>query len=158
MNERDQGLRAIIAYKAIKAALQIGLALLLCAFWPFGWPDRLQEWSLLLRRHFTQGWASRLAVLLAYGSTHRHAAFLVLALGLDGVLTAVEGWSLHARYWWGPWLVVVATASFVPIEIYHFLRMPRPSRALLFLLNVLIAAYLARRAWREHRKRRGHSP
>jgi uncharacterized membrane protein (DUF2068 family) len=153
MNRAPAGLRAIIAYKTTKAAVQLGLGLLLAVLWPFGLPRWFHTLSNGLRRHFTQGWASHLASLLAAGSTHRRIAFMILALSLDGALTAVEAWSLRRGRWWGPWLVVVATASLLPVEVYEFFRVPRPSRALLFALNLLMAAYLARRAWREHRER-----
>jgi uncharacterized membrane protein (DUF2068 family) len=147
------GLRAIIAYKTIKAAVQLGLGLVLALLWPFGLPHWLGALSRASRRHFTQGWASHLAALLAAGSTHRRIAFAILALSLDGALTAVEAWALRRGRWWGPWLVVAATASLLPVEIYEFFRVPRISRALLFAVNLLMAAYLARRAWREHRAR-----
>jgi uncharacterized membrane protein (DUF2068 family) len=154
MTRVPAGLRAIILYKTIKAIVQLGLGLVLAVLWPFGLPSWLHGLSSELRRQFTQGWASHLAAVLAAGSTHRRIAFVILALSLDGALTAIEAWALRRGRWWGPWLVVAATASLLPVEVYEFFRVPRVSRALLFAVNLLMAAYLARRAWREHLERK----
>jgi len=72
---------------------------------------------------------------------------LAAALAIDGTLTSIEGCSLWRGWWWGPWLIVVTTAAFIPFECW-----PRPSprvgAAILLALNVVVALYLARRALR----------
>lgn len=148
---RSPALRAIVLYKSLKAALELAAALLLGALWPLGLPGRIEKLAVWLRHHITHGWANQLAALLVDGSGRRRLALSLLALGLDGALTAVEAWSLRVGYWWGPWLVVGATTSLLPFEIYEFVRVPRPSRAVLIAVNLLVAAYLARRAWAERR-------
>jgi uncharacterized membrane protein (DUF2068 family) len=90
---------------------------------------------------------------LAGNSARRKLIFTILALSGDGLFTALEAWALASRRWWGPWLVVAATASLLPFEVYEFLRVPRASRAVIFVLNLVILAYLARRALKEHRAR-----
>jgi uncharacterized membrane protein (DUF2068 family) len=151
------GVRAIVGYKTVKAALQLGLVVLLCALWPFGLPEHIQAVALALRQHLTQAWAHQLADFLATGMTERRLAFTVLALGLDGTLTGIEAWALHRGRWWGPWLVVAATGALLPFEVYAFFRVPRLSRALLFTLNLAILLYVARRATTEHRRARAPS-
>ena len=150
MSERPApGVRAIIAYKTIKAGVQLGLALLLCALWPLGLPDKLTEFAFALRHHATHGWAIRIGDLLAGNSTSRRILLTIVALALDGAFTALEAWALRRAKWWGPWLVVAATGSLLPFEVYEFWRVPRLSRALVFALNLAILVYLARRAMRE---------
>jgi len=144
-------LRAIVLYKSLKASLELGAALLLGALWPLGLPEKLETVAVWLRHHITHGWANELAAWLVDGAARRRLALSLVALGLDGALTAVEAWSLRAGHWWGPWLVVAATTSLLPFEIYEFARVPRPSRAVLIAVNLLVAAYLARRAWAERR-------
>jgi uncharacterized membrane protein (DUF2068 family) len=51
--------------------------------------------------------------------------------------------------------VVVATGSLLPFEVVSFVRHPHLVRAAVFLLNVAIVAYLARKALRERRARTG---
>jgi len=146
---RAPALRAIVLYKSVKASLELGAALLLGALWPLGLPQKIETAAVWFRHHITHGWANELAQLLVYGSARRRLALSLVALALDGALTAIEAWSLRAGRWWGPWLVVAATISLLPFEVYEFVRVPRLSRALLIAVNLLVAAYLARRAWAE---------
>jgi uncharacterized membrane protein (DUF2068 family) len=149
--KKSFGIRAIVTYKTVKAAVQGGAAVTLIALWPFGLPAQIQEFALALRHHVTHGWALRFAETLVRHTSRRSLKWTIVALALDAILTGIEGWSLAAGYAWGPWLIVLATSSLLPFEIYEFLRKPRILRALLFLINLLIVIYLGRRAWREHR-------
>jgi uncharacterized membrane protein (DUF2068 family) len=155
---RASGVRAILIYKAIKASAQISLALLLVVAWPLGLTERLQEVTTWLRDHATHGWAIRaaagLAEWLTAGDGKRRLEFTIVALGLDGMLTGIEAWALYRARWWGPWLVVAATGSLLPFEIYELFRRPQISRVVIFVINLAILVYLARRAWGERRERR----
>jgi uncharacterized membrane protein (DUF2068 family) len=148
-------LRAIILYKSLKAALQLSMALVLAIWWPLGLPRALVHLAAWLRHHLTHGWAAHLAELLApllaAESSSRRILFAIGALGLDGILTGVEGWALHTGRTWGAWLVVATTGSLLPFEVYEFLRVRRWSRLLIFIVNAAILVYLARRAWRERK-------
>lgn len=143
------GLSAIIGYKSLKAGIQLGLAFLLCALWPLGLPEKLQELAFALRSHATHGWAIGLSELLAGNASARRIEWAIAALALDGGLTALEAWALKSAKWWGPWLVVLATGSLLPFEVYEFWRVPHLSRALVFALNLAILVYLARCTVRE---------
>ncbi len=148
-------LRAIILYKSLKAALQLSMALVLALWWPLGLPSALLHLSAWLRHHITHGWAAQLAKLLApllaAESVNRRILFAIGALALDGVLTGVEAWALHTGRTWGAWLVVATTGSLLPFEVYEFIRVRRWSRLVIFIVNVAILVYLARRTWRERR-------
>jgi len=147
-------LHAIIVYKRIKAALQLALALLLAVAWPLGLPGHLLHFAGWLRDHITLGWAARLAEWIVAGSTNRRILLSIVALGGDGILTGVEAWALHTGRVWGAWLVVGAAAALLPIEVLEFVRVPHASRALIFVLNLLIVGYVGRRAWHERARRR----
>jgi uncharacterized membrane protein (DUF2068 family) len=71
---------------------------------------------------------------------------------LDGVLTLCEGWALHRRFAWSPWLVVVATGSLLPFEVVELVRRPHAVRLVIFVVNLTIVCYLAARATREGRR------
>jgi uncharacterized membrane protein (DUF2068 family) len=148
------GVRAIIAYKAIKAAAQLCVALLLGVLLPFGLPGALQALAASLHQHATHAWASSLTALLERSSTPHGILLACLALGLDGSVTALEAWVLRAGHWWGRWLVVVATGVLLPFEVYELVKAPHASRALLLAANLVIVAYLARRAARERQPAR----
>ena len=65
-------------------------------------------------------------------------------------MTALEGWALHRRFRWAPWLVVVAGSTLIPFEVVELARRPRPGRVAILVVNLVIIAYLVARARREH--------
>jgi uncharacterized membrane protein (DUF2068 family) len=151
------GVRAIVLYKTAKASLQLAVVLVMALLWPLGLPQMIAELSTTLRHHVTQAWAVTLSAWLERGATRHGIELSMLALGLDGTMTGVEAWALSRARWWGPWLVVLATGSLLPFELYELLRVPRWSRALLIVLNATVVAYLAHGAYR-HRGKRGAGP
>jgi uncharacterized membrane protein (DUF2068 family) len=149
----DGALRAIVLYKAVKAALQLVLAIGLFAVVLTGHADALRGLAELLRHHASQAWALRAASHLVHLATPRHVDLLAVALLLDAALSGVESWALHTRRWWAEWLVVIASGSLLPYELYELVRHLRVGRALVLVVNAVIVVYLARRAWRRGRKK-----
>jgi uncharacterized membrane protein (DUF2068 family) len=154
MAKRDtngRGLRLIVAYKLAKAGGEIALAALLAmagAEVPAG------NLAARLSRHVAAAWSLEVSRFLG-GAAGPHAIELVIAaLVLDGLLTLGEGWALHRRFAWAPWLVVLSTGSLLPFEVVELVRRPRAVRLLILLVNVGIVCYLAARATREVRARR----
>jgi uncharacterized membrane protein (DUF2068 family) len=149
---RERGLTIIIAYKLIKGGLWLVFAVALLVLMRLGLGDDLLGLAEQLRHH-SRAWTLALADLLVRASTRRGLWTLFVALVADGTLTLVEAWALIRGHWWGPWLVVVATGSLLPFEVVALARHPHVSRFILLVVNVLIVAYLARKALREHRER-----
>jgi len=65
---------------------------------------------------------------------------------LYGLLEVVEGVGLVLRRRWAEYLVLVATVVFVPVEVDELIRHPTAVKAIAFLVNVVIIAYLV---WRK---------
>ena len=65
---------------------------------------------------------------------------------LYGLLELLEGVGLLMRRRWAEYLVLVATCAFVPVEIDELLRHPTPVKAIAFVVNLAIIAYLI---WRK---------
>ena len=149
----DLALRSIVLYKVVKAAVVLTAGVVLMALWPFGLPEWIEHLAVRLRHHFVEAWAVHLADWLVKHTSRHRIELLIAALFIDGTLTGVEGWSLKRRFWWGPWLVVVATGSLLPVEVYEWLRHPRVGRAVLFVVNLAIVLFLAHHAWRAHRRK-----
>ena len=84
-------------------------------------------------------------------ATSMHVKFIAAASFADAALSAVEGLSLRAGRWWAPWLVVIATGSLLPWEVWEVLRRPTWGRALILIVNVAVVVYLLRDVAREHR-------
>ena len=147
------GLRLVIAYKLAKAAGELALAGGLAAVLASGGADTVREDVASLSRHLTSARSLRLSAFVA-GAATAHAVVLTIgALVLDGMLTAGEGWALHRRFAWAPWLVVVATGSPMPFEVVELVRQPHAVRLAVFAVNLTIVCYLAARATREIRRR-----
>jgi uncharacterized membrane protein (DUF2068 family) len=148
--DRAVGLRLIIVYKLVKAAVQGALAIALLLLGHSALTARLADFTLRASRHVEHAWTAALARTVAKLLTPNHLALASLALALDAGLSAVEGWALERRYRWAPWLVVFASGSLIPFELFELARRVRVGRALVLVLNLAIIAYLLRRA-RAHR-------
>ena len=70
---------------------------------------------------------------------------LAVAAILYGALEAVEAIALIARRRWAEYLVLLATAAFILLEIDELIRRPTVVKALAFIINVAIVVYLIRR-------------
>lgn len=74
------------------------------------------------------------------------------------LLHLVEGIGLILGRDWAGYLVIAATSSLIPFEIYEIVRRTNLLRVSLFVLNVGIVIYLIITLRREHRARQGPSP
>jgi uncharacterized membrane protein (DUF2068 family) len=63
------------------------------------------------------------------------------------VIYVVEGLGLWFDRRWAEWLTVIGTVAFIPFEVVHFAHKPSFGITLVILINVAVAAYLARRLW-----------
>lgn len=140
----EVGQSAIAAYKGIKGAIELVLALVLGLATLVGArvDASIVHVGHALRHGVVEAWSIELAALL----TPTHVAWTALALLLDGALTTLEGWALRRGHSWGPWLVVVATSCFIPFEIIAVAHHARVLRIAMLVLNVAIVAFLARKA------------
>jgi uncharacterized membrane protein (DUF2068 family) len=144
--ERDRLLLLIAAFKFVKAALFVVVAL-----GTFG----------LLSRHvaaWAQDGIATLAATYDRGLTHRVVALLerisalsrhrLEALGVAALLYAglfvTEGVGLWRGRRWAEYLTVVATASLIPFEVYEIARRTTAPRVGALVVNLLVVAYLVR--------------
>jgi uncharacterized membrane protein (DUF2068 family) len=67
-----------------------------------------------------------------------------IGMFLLGSLVLVEGWGLHLRRRWAEWLTVVATALFIPFEVYEIIVKVTPVKVGALVLNCAIVWYLAK--------------
>jgi len=149
MTKRPAGLEAIILYKLIKAGLEVGLGLFAVILIVRGAEAGAATLAQVLLDHFTGGWSLEVATLIVVGATSAHVKFVAVAAFADAVLSAVEGLALAANRWWAPWLVVGATATLLPWEIFELLRHPGWGRVLILIINLAVVAYLLRTVQRQ---------
>jgi uncharacterized membrane protein (DUF2068 family) len=142
--------RLIVVYKAVKAVAQAAAAVLLFVGAAHGLGTSLAAFAERLRAHAVHGGHGVATTALARFGDGRHALhWVAAALGADAILSAFEGWALGSGKTWGPWLVVVATASLVPFEIVALVRHPHVARAAVLAVNLAIVLYLAGRVRRD---------
>lgn len=146
---RPRGVSVIIVYKLTKAVVQTLTAAILATFTWLGLAARLQDFARDVREEFTGAWSLTLAHAIA--SASNHLWLVAFALAFDGVLSSIEGWALYRGFAFAPWLVVVTTSALLPFEAVHLARAVRPTRVLLFAVNLGIVIYLGRRAMK-HRE------
>lgn len=137
------GVRLIVAYKLAKAALELVVGIVLVAL-PRSVTNELHAIAGALREHAVAAWSLLLSDRLLGLATQKHVILVGAASVFDAVVSFVEGWSLHRRYRWSRWLIVVATGSLLPFEIASLVKHFTIVRALVFVLNVWVVAYLVR--------------
>jgi uncharacterized membrane protein (DUF2068 family) len=153
-DDRDVGLRVIVVYKFVRGLVVAVLGIGLLVGQAIGLDDRARDFVDFVQHQFTAAWVHRVAELAAKLITARNVVLVGAGLCLDGSLSLFEGWALRRRYRWAPWLVVVASSTFIPFEVAAMLRRVHFTRVALVVINVAIVAYLAARVRREHASRR----
>lgn len=146
--KRERGLVVIIGYKLGKGVLWLVFAITLLVLMHLGLSDRLLGIAAHLRLH-ARVWSLRLAELMVTAATRRGLWTIIVALVADGSFSLVEGWALQTGKTWGKWLVVVSTGALLPLEVAAFAKHPHAVRGALFVVNVVIVIYLARKALEE---------
>jgi uncharacterized membrane protein (DUF2068 family) len=155
---QDLGVSLIVGYKLCKAAVQLLVAGVLLVLLAKGYAAHLHELASQLRLHSASAWSVALARLLLRATSAQGVELASAALAADAVLSFGEGYLLHRRLWWAPWLIVVATSTLLPLELWEIVRRPMLGRCILFLLNLSIVVYLARRARGESQGPRSAGP
>lgn len=149
---REPALTAIIAYKFARAAAAAAVAILLLVLLATGETHHFEAFVRDIHEqapsHFA--WVVSHWLLEALGARNVHLA--LAALTIDSVVVFIEGFSLKKNWWWGPWLVALASGGPVPFEIIAIVHHPGPIRILLLVVNLAIVAYLMRRTWLRHRQ------
>lgn len=103
----------------------------------------VREWVGDLPFDSQQDLARRAASWLL-GLPRGHAKTLAVATLLYALLFAVEGTGLLWKKRWAEWLTVVATGSFVPIELWEVAHRPGTIKALVLVVNLAVVWFLVR--------------
>ena len=143
-------IRLITIERFLKATVLVagGIALL-----AFGHTTNIHQWAENVQDQLNlspgRGWWRHLYQAAIARLTHLSSSTEVaIAIGaiLYGALEAFEGIGLLLRRRWAEYLVLLATAAFLPLEIEELIRKPTFFKAGAFLVNLLIIGYLI---WRK---------
>ena len=139
----DVGLRLIIVWKFVKAAVLCALGITAFAL------VHSDIHALALR---TVRWLGldpaghrvARAIAIVAGLTPDRIAEIGVGAIIYACVNVLEGWGLHRRRTWAEWLTISLTSLLVPIEIYELARYPSAGKVATLVVNVLIVIYLAR--------------
>jgi uncharacterized membrane protein (DUF2068 family) len=87
---------------------------------------------------------ARRTVSWLLGLPRGHAKTLAGGTLLYALLFAVEGTGLLWKKRWAEWLTVVATGSFVPLEVWEVAHRPGVIKALVLIVNLAVVWFLVR--------------
>jgi len=98
-------------------------------------------------RKLLERFAARVGLL-----SEKQLAELAFGTFFYAAVFAVEGIGLLLRRAWAEWLTVFATASFIPMEIWHALQHGTAGSIAAIALNLAIVAYLVARIMRRRHR------
>lgn len=139
--ERGPVLLAIIVLKYLKALLFLvaGLAL-------FGFrKDPSARWLLRVAERADGDPRLRLTAGLLRGLSHSfelHFSAIVASCLIAGVALAAEATFLARGYTWAPWVTIVLTGVWIPVEAREVFRSFSIRTLVLMLVNIAIVVYL----------------
>ncbi|TAE21164.1 MAG: DUF2127 domain-containing protein [Candidatus Kapaibacterium sp.] len=143
-------LRTIAIYKIIKGfgLLFIGVSLVFLESREL-WMDALIQWmnDELMLPH-GKIYTFLLHKLQEFLSSDSVKSTGILAL-VYAVVLWIEGVGVYFEQRWAEWFMVVATASLIPLEVYHLIHKPSIVKVLVVCANTAIVVYL----WRMLRKK-----
>jgi uncharacterized membrane protein (DUF2068 family) len=134
-------LRMIAAFKLVKAALLIAVALGSLKLIHRDVGDTVTRWAQAVGLDASSQ-SVNTAVEKASSLTPANIKALSFGSLLYAALFLTEGIGLALLKSWAEWLTIIITCSFLPLEIYEIVRHSTWLRALVFAINIGIAAYL----------------
>ena len=151
--EKSGTIRVIGALKLAKGVLLVALAV---GAFSLLHKDAEQAITNLIT-HFTVHPDSKYcqALITKVGDISPKLPLLAIATFCYGALFCVEGVGLLMVKRWAEYLTVIATASFVPIEIYEIIKHETVTRIIVLILNVAIVIYLIVRLRKDREPRHG---
>jgi uncharacterized membrane protein (DUF2068 family) len=148
--EKSTVIRLIAVFRLIKAALLILVAVNAPRVLHPAVAARLQRWAAELPYVSSHGGLQRAIAALPHMPRQRLEEYAI-ALVAYALLFTVEGVGLWLDRRWAEYLTIVATASFIPFEIYEVMKKMTVIRAGTLVLNVAILIYLIVRRVRGRR-------
>lgn len=141
MRRHNRGLLIIAIYKWCTAALCALLALGLLKLLHQDVGDVAERVIRSLRgdpdNHVLAGLLARLSFI----DDPQLAKLSVASFGY-AALFLVEGTGLYYEQRWAEYLTIVATASFIPLEIYELIKQPDVLKISILIVNLAIIAFL----------------
>jgi uncharacterized membrane protein (DUF2068 family) len=152
MQKRDQirgtatGLRVVAIFEASKGVLVllVGLGLLSLVH------HSAQNAGEKIVERFHLNLAREHPRILIYAATHldnSHLRLLAVAALLYSSMRFIEAYGLWRTRSWAEWFAIVAGGVYLPLELYELIHRATAVKAVVFVVNAFIVAYLVYFRW-----------
>ena len=137
----DGALLAIAIFKFIKGVALLGLACGAISFFHKDVAAEVEHWLDQLRIDRDNRYIATLLNKLQL--IHRKELKELSTVGVGyAALFFTEGTGLLFRKRWAEWLTIIATSSFMPLEVYELIKDCTPLRLLVLLVNAAVVLFL----------------
>ena len=139
--ERGLILVAIIVLKFLKGALFVAATGALVVFHR----DPASRWLLQIAERADGDPRLRLTARMLRELSRGfqlHFSAILVSCAIAGVALTAEGAFLTLGYTWAPWVTIVLTGVWVPVEVWEVVRRFSPRTFALMIINVAIVVYL----------------
>ncbi len=134
-------LHLIAVFKLCKALLLIAVGLGALRLVQTGISDRAEQWVAHLASSSDRGTVQHL-LALASGMDSRRLEAIGLGAFLYAALFLTEAVGLWLGRRWAEYLTVIATASLVPVELYHLIKRMSLAPVAALVLNLTVVGFL----------------
>jgi uncharacterized membrane protein (DUF2068 family) len=147
------GLRTIALFEAAKGILALAAA---CGLLSLRHTDLHAATDAFLLRHGIdpERHYMRLFIESVARATHHHEGQIAAVGFAYALIRLAEGYGLWQGKHWAEWFAVISAGLYLPWELMHFTRHPRPFTAGVILFNLALIYYLARLLARQRARRR----
>ncbi|PYI77261.1 MAG: DUF2127 domain-containing protein [Verrucomicrobia bacterium] len=137
----DRALLAIAVFKFIKGGALLGLACGAINFFHKDVAAEVEHWVNQLRIDPHNHYIATLLNKLQLIHTKQLKELSTVGAGY-AALFLTEGTGLLFRKRWAEWLTIIATGSFMPLELYELIKEFTPLRLLVLLVNAAVVLFL----------------
>lgn len=135
------GLRTIALFEATKGVLVLAVGFRLLAF-VHRHAQNIGE-EIVRRFHLNLAHRSpRIFLELADQLDNTHLQLLALAALLYSTARLVEAYGLWRRRAWAEWFAIISGGMYLPVELYELFCRVTMIKAVVFIVNAVIVAYL----------------
>jgi uncharacterized membrane protein (DUF2068 family) len=137
----DRALLAIAVFKFIKGGALLGLACGAINLFHKDVAAEVEHWVDQLRIDPHNRYIATLLNKLELIHTRQLKELSTVGAGY-AALFLTEGTGLLFRKRWAEWLTIIATSSFMPLEVYELVKGFTPLRLLVLLVNAAVVLFL----------------
>jgi uncharacterized membrane protein (DUF2068 family) len=137
----DKGIVLIGIFKLVKGVLLLAAAIGVLTLLHKNVAKVLQHWSDAFRVDPDNRYIHSL-VVRAIGINNRRLLEISAGTFVYAGLFLTEGAGLLTQQRWAQYFTIVVTASFLPLEVYEFVRRATAAKAIVIVLNVATVIYL----------------